>query len=282
MSGPRTLDQVQAARNAAWSALARRLEGVVLAQNRACCEAMQRIDPAAGASALAVGSGEAFFMGPGSPLTQALAMGLAGPPAAGELEAVEAHLGQAGGPVQFELCPLAAPELFAALAARGYRVQELQLCWQLPLAAAPAEDVPAGLEVRRLLPGEEEAALRAGMGGFMECAAEDVPEALLAMLRPALHAEGSQRFGAFRDGVLIGSGVVFLHQGVASIAGAGVLPAHRGLGAQGALIRARLAAAFRAGCPLVTTGTAPNSASQRNMERHGFRVAYPKVVLVRG
>ena len=278
----RTLDGVQEQRNLAWRELAVRMEGVLAEQNRASCEAMQRLDPTTGASALAIGSGQALFMGSGSPLTQALAMGLSGPPKEGEIEAIEAHLGRAGGPVQFELCPLAAPELFAALAARGYRVQELQLCWHLSLGAAPEEPRVPGLEIRRLLPGEEDAALRASLGGFLECAPGAVPESLVGMLRPALLAPGSVVFGAFEDCTMIGSGVLFVHRGTASIAGAGVLPGHRGRGAQGAMIRARLAAAWRAGGTLVTSSTAPNSASQRNMERHGFRVAYPKVVLVKG
>ena len=36
----------------------------------------------------------------------------------------------------------------------------------------------------------------------------------------------------------------------------------------------------RAGCDLAVTESAPGSASQRNMERLGFRIAYTRVDLV--
>jgi hypothetical protein len=35
------------------------------------------------------------------------------------------------------------------------------------------------------------------------------------------------------------------------------------------------------GCTLAATSTLPATPSQRNMERLGFRIAYPKVVMVR-
>jgi hypothetical protein len=51
---------------------------------------------------------------------------------------------------------------------------------------------------------------------------------------------------------------------------------------QSALIAARLAAATAAGCHLAMACTAPGTASQRNYERAGFRVAYTKAMLAPG
>ena len=68
--------------------------------------------------------------------------------------------------------------------------------------------------------------------------------------------------------------------GVAWLSGAGVLPASRGRGLQCALVRARLAWAAAQGCDLAASATEPGTASQRTLERCGFRVAYPKAVLV--
>jgi GNAT superfamily N-acetyltransferase len=64
---------------------------------------------------------------------------------------------------------------------------------------------------------------------------------------------------------------------VAVLAGASTVPAWRGRGAQGALLRARLAHAASIGCDLAMMGAAPGSASQRNGERAGFRIAYTRI-----
>ena len=66
----------------------------------------------------------------------------------------------------------------------------------------------------------------------------------------------------------------------AFIAGSGVRPGFRRRGAQGALIRARLDRARALGCELACASTQPGTASRRNMERHGFAVAYPKLVML--
>ncbi|MBP7866308.1 MAG: hypothetical protein KA419_10190 [Acidobacteria bacterium] len=269
----RTLDTIQAERNQAWRDTAVRLEQAQAAQNRACCLATP------GGSCMELKGGFAFFMGPGHPLSQALAMGLAGPLAAEDVDRVEAHLRQGGGVPQFELCPLADPGLFAELAGRGYRVQEFQLGWARPLGPDPIPPAPpAGLEVRRVEDGE--AFLRVVMGGFMETDAEAVPPELVDAFRTTTRAPGVQLWGAFDGETLLGGGTLFLHQGTAVLSGAGVPPRYRRRGVQGALIRARLDGAVAAGCDLAGSGTAPGSPSQRNMERHGFRVAYPKVVLL--
>jgi len=47
------------------------------------------------------------------------------------------------------------------------------------------------------------------------------------------------------------------------------------------LLHARLTTAAAAGCDLATVQTAPGNASQRNVERLGFRLAYTKLALLR-
>ncbi len=278
LSLARTLDALQQERNQAWRSRAERLEGIQMAQNRAACAAMAQYQPDSGASALEVGGGVALFMGVGSPLTQALGMGLQGPLTPEDLDRIEAHLTQRGGKAQFEVCPLADPGLFAALAARGYVLQEFQFAWALDLERAPAAEVPKGARIEPLEDGA--AFLGVVMAGFMECAPEEVPREVLDLMTPTALAEGQQLWGAYWGDQLVGGGTFFVQGATAALSGASVLPTHRGRGLQGALIRARLAEAQRLGCGLVASGTAPNSPSQRNMERHGFRVAYPKVVLL--
>jgi GNAT superfamily N-acetyltransferase len=71
--------------------------------------------------------------------------------------------------------------------------------------------------------------------------------------------------------------VLAMHDGIALLAGASTKPAHRRKGAQLALLGARLAAARRHGCDLAVMAARPGSASQRNAERHGFRIAYTRL-----
>jgi len=59
------------------------------------------------------------------------------------------------------------------------------------------------------------------------------------------------------------------------------LPALRGKGCQTALVRRRLSDAALAGCDLVAVEATPGSASQRNLERMGLRLAYTRVTWTR-
>ena len=81
----------------------------------------------------------------------------------------------------------------------------------------------------------------------------------------------------FRSGQPIATGTVCLGEGVALLAGACTVPEARKQGAQLALLEARLRAAAEQGCDLAMMCAAPGSASQRNAERHGFRIAYTRI-----
>jgi GNAT superfamily N-acetyltransferase len=78
-----------------------------------------------------------------------------------------------------------------------------------------------------------------------------------------------------------GASVAVAPNRAAVMSGAGVLPRFRGLGVQRALIAARLRIARAAGCDVAGSFTRPATVSQKNLERLGFRILYPKIVLVR-
>jgi predicted acetyltransferase len=79
------------------------------------------------------------------------------------------------------------------------------------------------------------------------------------------------------DGRPIASAALSILGPVAVLAGASTLPEARRRGAQRALLDARLRAAADDGCVLAMMAAAPGSASQRNAEREGFRIAYTRV-----
>lgn len=256
-------------------ALARRLE---LAE----AEQLAHAGAPGRAGALAAAGGLAVSKGPRSPSSAAFGLGLAGPVSPGDLDRVEAHLGALGGQVRIELCAHADPSLGAELGRRGYRVERFLLALSLAPARPPAVagGRARGLEVREIRPAEERAFAEAfALAHFGAAPApDDAAEDLLAVPRAA----GSACFAAFDGGGLVAVAVVSEHDRVAVLSGAGVLPAWRGRGLHLALVQARLGWAARRGCDVAVSDVDPGGASQRTLERAGFRVAYPKAVMVRG
>ena len=84
-------------------------------------------------------------------------------------------------------------------------------------------------------------------------------------------------FFAELNGEPIATGGLSLGDGIALMAGASTIPAQRQQGAQLALLEARLQYAAAQGCDLAMMCAAPGSASQRNAERQGFRIAYTRI-----
>ncbi|MEP7358959.1 MAG: GNAT family N-acetyltransferase, partial [Anaerolineales bacterium] len=73
-------------------------------------------------------------------------------------------------------------------------------------------------------------------------------------------------------------GILFVKDGTGLMADAAAMPAFRGKGCHGALIRQRLVVAAERGCDLLTSFVEFGSASHRNLERAGLRVAYTKAM----
>jgi GNAT superfamily N-acetyltransferase len=182
--------------------------------------------------------------------------------------------------VRIELCVDAHPSLAEMLGQRGYRVERFLLVLSRAVAPAAAPAHAGGIVVREIAPGEERAfadAFALAHLGRAPAPDEDA-EDLLAVPR----AVGNACFAAFDGAAVVAVAVASEHERVASLSGAGVLPAWRGRGLQRALVQARLAWAARRGCEIATSAVEPGGASQRNLERAGFRVAYPKAVMVQG
>jgi GNAT superfamily N-acetyltransferase len=245
------------------TSLARRLERAQALQN-------ERFNQAAGGRSLPVGGGFAHFRGAAHPLNQAL--GLIDPIAEPELEAVEALL---GAPTVLELSPAADPALWPLLARRGYRLHQFQQLWVRTLVGGETSPTAS---VRLAEPGEAPLYNRIVCAGFL---ARDDWRELEPPFEVPLDTPEAWGFLAFVEGVPAGGGMLGLVEDVALLSGDAVLPRFRGRGLQKALIQARLALARERGCALACASTAPGTASQRSYEACGFRVAYPKVEMVR-
>jgi hypothetical protein len=88
---------------------------------------------------------------------------------------------------------------------------------------------------------------------------------------------GGLSFLAELDGRPIATGAMFIHDGVALLAGASTIPEGRRQGAQLALLEGRLRYSAEQGCDIAMMCALPGSASQRNAERQGFRIAYTRI-----
>jgi GNAT superfamily N-acetyltransferase len=97
-------------------------------------------------------------------------------------------------------------------------------------------------------------------------------------LRARLGRKGWTFYVAFCDGRPAGGAILYVANGVATLAGGATLPEFRGRGCQTALLQRRMNDAARSGCDLIVSRCTVGSTSQRNMERVGLRTAYTKVI----
>ena len=257
--------------------LARRLETTDALAGVEFARAWARLHSYTGEVSLAVAGGQAGFAGADSPVTQAFGLGLNGPVSETDMERMEAFYRAHGAPVNIETCPLADPSLLKLLNERGYRPIEYSNVLARELVADDANftrEFPNQIQVRGAEPDEAEAYSLLVAKSFFENS-EITPEFLDVITSP-FHAAGAYFFLAELDGAAAGGGMMSAHHGVASLGGAGTLPEFRSRGVQTALILARIKHAAVLGCDLAMVATMPGSGSQRNVERHGFRVVYTR------
>jgi GNAT superfamily N-acetyltransferase len=242
-------------------------------------EALAKAHPEMNACTEDIAGGCAIFAGVGSPITQAIGLGMNGPVTADDMARLEHFFESRGARVEVECCPFSHPTLREQFDRRAYRVLEWSnvLCQRLSPDLPPEEEPAEGLIVRQAGPDEAELWCTLLCLGF----ADEVGDYTLTLMNAgkALFGAASAGFLAFVDGQAAGGGVIWLSDGVAGVMGASTLPAFRRRGAQSALLRARLDFARQHGCDLAYTITAPGSGSQRNVERAGFRVAYTRTKL---
>ena len=257
--------------------LARRLETTDALAGVEFARAWARLHSYTGEVSLPVAGGHAGFAGADSPVTQAFGLGLNGPVTQSDMERMEEFYRAHGAPVNIETCPLADPSLLKLLNERGYRAIEYSNVLARELTAADANftgESGRTIQVRRAEPNEAEAYSLVVSKSFFENT--DITPEFMDVIMSPFHAEGAYFFLAEVAGVAAGGAMMSVHRRVASLGGAGTLPGFRNRGGQNALILGRLKLAADSGCDLAMVATMPGSGSQRNVERHGFRVVYTR------
>jgi hypothetical protein len=217
----------------------------------------------------------AMFDGVGSPLTQTFGLGMFEPATDLAIAQLEDFFRTRGAAVDHEVSPLAGVALIQSLTSRGYVPLELSSVLFLNLTEGrPDPPLNFALTIRVASSHDRDAYAHAAAEGWSE--AGELAHQVADLGRVLFAANGYVGFLVERNGRIIATAGLAIHNRVALLAGASTIPEARGLGAQRAVLAARLRYAVEEGCDLAMMVTEPGSASQRNAERHGFRVAYTR------
>ena len=244
---------------------------------RGFVEAHARLLPDSGACWIQVAGAFAMYDGATSPCTQTFGLGLFEPVTSAEMEKREEFFQQRGAPVFHEVSPLADAGLIPLLNGRGYQPLEFTSVLFRPirrgvtLAGSPNERI----QVRLPRDGEQDLWLQTAIRGWG--APPEIADFMQTVGQITAQWEGAQSFLAELDGQPIATGALSIWEGVALLAGASTVPEGRKQGAQLALLESRLRYAAEQRCDLAMMGAQPGSGSQRNAERHGFRIAYTRL-----
>jgi hypothetical protein len=255
-------------------ALARRLEHTEGTTSSRIVDMRARLDPARQSCWIAAAGGQAMFDGASSPMTQTFGLGLFDPVTDAVLDTVERFFQERGAPVHHEVSPLADASCVALLNARGYQPFEFTSVMYRYIHPPPDGRMSDAIRVRSV--GVDEAEL----WGRTAAAGWDMPDAAAFMIdlgRASVDIDGARLYVAELDGRPIATATLHICDGVAFLAGASTIPEGRRHGAQFALLDRRLRDGADAGCDIALMGALPGSASQRNAERHGFRIAYTRI-----
>ena len=255
--------------------LARRLEQTEARGNAQFVEARARVFPDLGARWIEVAGAYAMFDGPASPVTQTFGLGMSAPLTAEHFDELEQFFFKRGADVFHEVCPLADPTTFALLSERGYKPIEFSNVLYRPISADLRLDASRNEKIEARLRRDDEVELWAAtlVEGWSEFT--EVADFLRDMGQVTARSQ-SLAFLAELNGKAIATGALTIAGDVALLAGASTIPSARRQGAQLALLEQRLRYAATQGCTIAMMVTLPGSGSQRNAERHGFRIAYTR------
>ena len=262
------------------AALARQIELAEGEAAVACARMSKALQADSDNTAEAIAGGYAVYCGAGSPVTQAVGLGLSGPVSEEEFDRLEEFYFSRKEAVRVETCPLADATLLEHYKERGYHVSEFSNVMVRGFARNERFEMPDEVEVRTAGPGEMDLWTLTVAQGFAEHF--PVTAEILSVMKMFAMAKNSECYLARVDGRVAGGATLALRGTVAGLFGASTLPDFRKRGVQTALLAARLRRAAEAGCEMAVSLAQPGSVSQRNIMRQGFRVLYTRVKFERG
>lgn len=256
--------------------LARRLERAEATACASFVDTRATLMPESNATWIEVAGAYAMFDGVASPITQTFGLGIFEPVTTEALDQIEHFFLSRGAAVQHEVSPLADPSTLTLLKTRGY--QPIEFSSVLYRSIGPDDGVDAPSDDRIRARSIESTDQQRWADVFVRGWA--MPAEMAAMMSELALVNSRRRHGlnflVELGETPIAAGSMMIHDGVALLAGASTVPEHRKRGGQLALLGARLSYAVANGCDVAMMGALPGSGSQRNAERHGFRIAYTR------
>ena len=255
--------------------LARRLERAEARGNAGFVEARAKAFPDVGAEWTEVAGAYAMFDGPGSPVTQTFGLGMFEPVTAEHMEKLEQFFQERGASVFHEVCPMADGSVFEQINGRNYHPVEFSNVLYRPIDPDLKLEASGNgaVQVRLIRADEVDLWAETAFEGWSEFT--EVAD-FLRDLGQVVARSKSLSFLAEMGGKPIAAGSLSITNDVALLAGASTIPSARRQGAQFALLEERLRYGATHGCTIAMMVAQPGSASQRNAERHGFRIAYTR------
>ena len=256
--------------------LARRLERAEARSNASFVEARAKMFPDSGAEWIEAAGAYAMFDGNESPLTQTFGLGIFEEATHEVLEKLEAFFVKHDAPVFHEVSPMADASIINLLNERGYQPIELTSVMFMPIEEIKLDLVlNQNIKTRIIEPGEEKIWARTSANGWAT-EMEGLAEFMFEFGQVGAKCAGGFPYLAEIENEPTATGMLFVFDDVALLAGASTVPEGRRQGAQLALLDARLKFAVEQGCNLAMMGASPGSQSQRNAEKNGFRIAYTR------
>ena len=255
--------------------LARRLERTEAEGGVNFIEARVKAFPEMGAQWIEVAGAYVMLDAPGSPLSQTVGLGVFQPIEPHELDTVEHFFQSHGADVNHEVCPMADQSVFTLIRERGYQPIEFSNVLYRPITADLRLHATRNerINVRAIEKDEVDLWTQTSFEGWSEF--PEYADFFRDLAKVFAHSKGPS-FLAELEGKPIATGALTIHGDVALLAGASTIPEARRQGAQLALLEDRLRYAATQGCTVAMMVALPGSGSQRNAERHGFRIAYTR------
>jgi GNAT superfamily N-acetyltransferase len=263
------------------SAFAKRLEHAEAIQLQRQVEAFAQISPHEKCYALPIAGGIAAvtLKAFGRKLNHIAGFAMTERPTISNLAEVEDVYAKCGLTPEIDVCPYVDSDVLTLLASRGYVVTAFVNVFAKVLGKAEVE--AAGNDdvvVEPVAIDELPDFVSHSVSGFLS--GRRPPELLRTLAQIAVRRADTKLYFARVAGKIAGSAGLSLIEtpfgGVAHLYIDSTLPEYRGRGVQAALIRARLAAAHRAGYDLASLSARPTNASSRNAGKSGFTLAYTR------
>ena len=253
--------------------LARRLERAEARSNANFVEARMEAFPEVGAQWIEVAGAYAMFDGAGSPVTQTFGLGMFQPITSEDLDQLENFFQSKGAEVFHEVCPMADQSVFTLFNERSYRPIEFTNVLYRPITPDLRLHEPSEIKVRLIEKDDTELWAETASEGWSEFT--EIADYLRDLGRVTARSKSLSCLAEL-EGKPVATGALTIAGDVALLTGASTIPTARRQGAQLALLEERLRYAASQGCTVGMIGALPGSGSQRNAERHGFRIAYTR------